>query len=179
MPDPLIDLSGIAKKYPRLAPLAKDAVAQWGEDTGDGRQLEFYPSWEDQSPHPGKPVLEFYNRAMPADQLPDIAAADLLHQLGGVDPRTNTAVDPDWLAEKQKFLNTRTVKQMQTDQQEYAADRKAYPSNRSMTDWMDQSRGDAYLRGAIFPAQNPEWGDYLTDEQKQHGARLLQMLQGK
>ncbi len=110
----------------------------------------------------------------------DIAAADLLHQLGAVDPRTNKPVDEQWLTEKQNFLNnTRTAKQMQTDQSEYLADKKAYPSNRSFKDWFDQSRGDAYLRGAIFPAQNPEWNDYLTDEQKQHGARLLQMLQGK
>lgn len=179
MADALIDLSSVGKKYPRLAPLASGAVAQWGDDPGDGRQLEFYPPWEEQSPVPGKTVLQFYNRKMPAEQLPDIAAADLLHQLGAVDPRTNKPVDQGWLDEKNKFLETLTIPQMNTDQREYMSDRKKFNSTQSFTDWMNNSRSDAYLRGAIFPDQNPEWHDYLSDEQRATGARLLKMLQSK
>lgn len=174
MSDPVIDLGKVAQSYPALAAHLKNAVGQWGKDTGDGRQLEFYPPWESDNPNKGKTTLEFFNRSIPTEQIPEFAAADMLHYLGATNPETGQPVDAQWQSMRKAMASSRTPKQIEADQKDYTDSKETLPFDQ----YLENNRLDAYMRGAAFPSINPEWGEYLTPEQKTLGNQLQGYLRG-
>ena len=168
----------VAKQYPRLGDILRNSTLQHGTpaEGREGSYLEFYPPWEERNPTPGKPTFEFYPRAL-ADKgnLPQYAAADALHHLGSVDPITGLPVDHDWYRMKQDFLQSFTPEQQAMNQRAYEMDKSINPDDRrTPEEHLQQSRGDAWLRGGIFPDINPEWQEegIFTPEQK---AKLEEM----
>lgn len=145
-------INRIGQTYPALRQHLGNVVVQRGT-ASDGRQLEFYPPWEDDNPNPGKITLELYNKGLKGNDLHEAIAGDLLHHLGSIDPRTNQPVDPAWMDMKQKLIQSRGLSHNIMDAAAYH--RESDPG--SYDDWMQRSRADAYIRGGLFPAQNPDW----------------------
>jgi hypothetical protein len=151
-------LAQAAAQYPRLGPMLNNFAIQWGNDPKDGRQLEFYPPWESDNPNPGKSTLELYNRDLQGPWASAAAAGDALHLMGTVDPRTNQQIDPNWMAMKQQLLAARTPRHEEMDRQAYQQEAPMYGGNLPSYDqWMQNNRGDAYIRGYLTPAQDDEW----------------------
>lgn len=148
-------LDAVAKNYPRLAPYLPNVVVQRGK-SDDDRQLEFYPPWERDNPNPGKITLELY-RDMKGDALHSAIAGDLLHHLGGTDPESGTPVDPQFYAMKRAVADSRDPRSVALDQRTHAAAVANEGETRSLKDWLDQSRIDAYIRGYITPDDADEW----------------------
>lgn len=152
--------SGIAQNYPALAPYLSKLAIQRGTPTGpeDDRQLEFYQPWDSDNPQPGKITTELYNKGLKGQDLQETIAGDMLHHLGSVDPTTGQPVDPKWMAMKQQMIAARGVPQTVMDAQAYQQERAnpAYETG-PQDQWMQNNRADAYIRGAVFPNQNPEW----------------------
>lgn len=152
--------SGIAQSYPALAPYLNKLAIQRGTPSGpdDDRQLEFYQPWETENPNPGKITTELYNKDLKGQDLQETIAGDMLHHLGSVDPTTGQPVDPKWMAMKQQLIAARGVPQTLMDAEAYQQE-KSNPSYETAPydQWMQNNRSDAYIRGAVFPKQNPEW----------------------
>lgn len=152
--------SGIAQNYPALAPYLSKLAIQRGTPSGpeDDRQLEFYQPWETENPNPGKITTELYNKNLKGQDLQETIAGDMLHHLGSVDPTTGRPVDPKWMAMKQQMIAARGVPQTLMDGGAYQQE-KANPAYETAPydQWMQNNRADAYVRGAVFPKQNPEW----------------------
>jgi hypothetical protein len=161
------DLDAIGQRYPALQGILKNTIVRQGTPSGpsDDRQLEFYQPWETDSPNPGKPTVELFKN-MEAGDRQDAIAADLLHHLGAVDPGTGKPVDPTFYGLKQQLGAARSPQHQQIDQQAYARDKSSYGEDLGgYGDWDAHSRLDAYVRGGLFPKQNPEWqGGMLTPE---------------
>lgn len=156
MPDLLAE---IARQYPAIG--RHRFTLRRGQGPG---QLEFFPAWEERNPTPGEHTIEIRNPALTGQALQDAIAGDALHLLGAVDPRTGKAVDPAFRALKEQFLGTLTPEQV-------AVDRRVYGESgdpRPFEQWMERSRGDAYLRGYLFPDAADEWrrqGVYTPEQQ--------------
>jgi hypothetical protein len=152
--------SGIAQNYPALAPYLNKLAIQRGTPTGpeDDRQLEFYQPWETENPNPGKLTTELYNPNLKGQDLQETIAGDMLHHLGSVDPASGQPVDPQWMAMKQQMITARGVPQTIMDSGAYQRE-KSNPAYETAPydQWMQNNRADAYIRGAVFPNQNPEW----------------------
>lgn len=173
---------GAAKEaYPMLRPHLDNATVKYGTPRGpeDDRQLEYYPPWETQNPNPGKHTIEIYNQSLKGDALRDSIAADMLHGVGAIDPRSGKPVDPQWYEMKQQLGASRNARHSAMDlgayQQEQASPYGAAP----YADWDKNSRLDAYVRGALFPAQNPEWQNgVFTPEMQPVISQMNKYLRG-
>jgi hypothetical protein len=150
----------VSQQYPALAPYVKNLAIQRGTPNGpnDDRQLEFYQPWEKENPNPGKITTELYNKNLKGQDLTETVAGDMLHHLGTTNPTTGQPVDPKWMDMKQRLIAAMGPDQTQMDKQAYEQE-KSNPSYETgpYDDWMKNNRADAYIRGAIFPKQNPEW----------------------
>ena len=168
--DLVTSLVNMQQQYPRLG--AYPVRGQWGPPNAE-RQLEFYPPWEGDNPHPGVSTLEVYNRSLRGPALTNALSADMLHLIGAVDPRTGQPVDPKWLAAKQQFLATLTPEQRAMNERAYAQ-ALAQGERRPFDEWMMQSRGDAFLRGGMFG----QWPmGVFTSKQLQVLDEMRRMLQ--
>lgn len=165
---PPIDLAEVAKRYPALAPHLNNTVAQWGEGPG---VMEFYNPDDQENPNKGKITLQFRDRSIQPDQIPDLAAADMLHYLG--------SSDPQYQALRSQMLGLRTPQQLYADKENYTRELKQFGNLGSYDDYMNDNRSDAYMRGAVFPNVNPEWSGYLTPEQKALGEKAMQYLKAQ
>lgn len=172
MADPAIDLSQVAQTYPALAPHLNNAVAQWGDGPG---VLEFYHPDDAENPNKGKITLQFRDRTVSPEQIPDFAAADMLHYLGSAD-QNGVRVDPQYYSLRQQMMMARTPEQIKADQQNYESEKKTFGESGSYEDYIENNRADGYMRGAAFPQINPEWGGFLTPAQTQIGQQLQQYL---
>lgn len=174
-PDSPVDIAALQKKYPGLSAHLKNAVAEWGKGPG---VMEFYNPWDSENPNRGKITLQFRDRSVPKEQLPDFAAADMLHFLGATTP-DGKQVDPAYLALRQEMLSARTPGQIKADQQNYQDEKKSFGDSGSFEDYMANNRADAYMRGAAFPEINPEWKGFLTPAQAAIGAKVKAYLTGQ
>lgn len=171
-------LPQITSQYPRLADVLKGASVQYGPPEARGGFLETYPPWEGHNPTPGRPNITVFDRSL--NPVSDYIAADALHFLGGVDPRTGQQIDPRWAALKQQFAGSMTPAQQEMNQRAFQMDKARDPTEaRSFDDWMQQSRIDAYLRGGLFPQINPEWQrpDIFSPNQQMLLQQMRQLLQ--
>jgi hypothetical protein len=159
-------LAAVQKQFPRLAPYLSKVMIQQGKKTNpnDDRGLEFYPPWESENPNPGKITLELFDR-LQGPTLTTALGGDLLHYLGGVDPKSGKPVDPEYYAMKQAVLKARTPQQQAMDQREYANAVKNEGEKRPFAQWLQQSRIDAYIRGYV----TPELGGKYPDEWRKQG----------
>lgn len=162
--DPRLD--AVSKQFPRLAPYLSNVNIQQGKKTGpkDDRGLEFYPPWESRNPNPGKITLELFDK-MQGPALTSALGGDLLHYLGGMDPKTKKPVDPQYYAMKQSVLKARTPQQDALDKREYANAVRTQGEKRPYDQWLQQSRIDAYIRGYV----TPELGGKYPDEWRKNG----------
>ena len=148
--------------------------------TNDGRQLEYYPPWERDNPQPGKATVELYNTKESPEVMQNLVAGDMMHYMGSVDPRNNQTVDPTFRALKTELLQNLTPQQLAVDREAYERDKRFYGENPpSFEDWMDFSRGDAYIRGYLTPDAHDEWrkrGGY-TPKQKDILEKLRTYMQ--
>lgn len=179
---PVVD--SVAQQYPGLAPYTKNLAVQRGTVSGpdDDRQLEFYQPWDSENPTPGKLTTELYNKNLKGQDLTETIAGDMLHHLGAVDPKTGQPVNPKWMALKQQMIAGMGPDQNSMDQGAYNEE-KSNPSYEtgSYDDWMKNNRADAYIRGALFPNQNPEWQEpgIYTPAMQQATAAMRNYLGGK
>lgn len=148
-------LNDVAKAYPGLAPYVANTAVRRGV-TKDDRQLEYYAPWEETNPNPGRSTVEIYNTDLKGSDLRDSIALDMLHHLGGTDPK-GQPVDPKYLALKQQMVAAIAKANHPFDQEAYQQDLKAYPDSGSYQDWMAHNRADAYIRAYVNPRLNPEW----------------------
>jgi hypothetical protein len=156
------DLSGlaaaVAQKWPRLDPHLKGAKIQWGPAQADDRQLEFYPPWEQDNPNPGQTTLELYNRKLTGPALESAVAGDMLHLLGTTDPATGKPVDQRFFDLKQQLNAQLTAQHRNMDFDAYKRELPLYGDNPpSFSQWMQQSRLDAYIRGYLTPDEADNW----------------------
>lgn len=165
-------VADVAKQYPALAKYTKNLVVQRGTSNGpdDDRQLEFYQPWDSDNPKKGKITSELYNKNLKGQDLTETIAGDMLHHLGTVDPTTGQPVDPKWMALKKQLIAGMGPDNADMDKEAYQQEKSnpAYETG-SYDDWMQNNRADAYIRGALFPKQNPEWQqpDIYTPAMKQ------------
>ncbi len=157
--DPFSSIPGaVSAAYPKLGAILNDSAISYG-DPPKGQEkdfLEFYPPWEADNPTPGKIHLQVYDKSLKGQQLQDMIAADTLHYLGSVDPRSGNPVDGNWYTMKRDFLRSMTPKQKKMNVDAYQQEARE-GETRQFDQWMQESRIDAYLRGGIFPSVNPEW----------------------
>lgn len=160
MADPFADAIAAAKEaYPTLAPHLDNSAVTYGQPSGptDDRQLEYYAPWESDNPNPGKHSIEVFNKNLTGDDLRDSIAADILHGVGGVDPSTGMPVDPKFYDLKQQLGASRNVRSHAMDMDAYERDKQSPYGAAPYDEWDKNSRLDAYIRGGLFPQQNPEW----------------------
>lgn len=169
-PDDLSHLKDeIAREYPRLAPVLKEAIVRRSDrhaNAGPGH-LEFFPAWEQHNPYPGKVAIEVYDKELQGEWLKSAVAGDMLHHFGGTDEKGQPN-DPHFFDLKQAFFKTITPDQLAIDERAYKR-AKAFGDHRSFEEWMDASRIDAYIRGYLFPDKNDEWrkSDTYSEKQKE------------
>lgn len=177
-PDLAPVLKSIGDEYKALLPHVPNMSAAWGKQAPDEtRKLEFYHPWQDDNPSPGKLTSEVFDRSLKGDILRDSIAGDSLHYLGTKNPDTGKPIDPTYRAMKDKLIGSLTADQKKTDREAYDMDIAEYGPRGLMDDprtgkpvtfetWFDENRADAYMRGGIFPKNNPGWDEYLTSQQK-------------
>lgn len=164
-------LGSIGDRWPAVKPHLPNFVVKHGDQSNNagGGYLEFYPPWEAHNPHPGRSTIEVFDKSLSGKALEDSIAGDALHLLGAKDPRTEQPVDPHFYELKQRLLSTLTPDQLKVDMRTFREEQARNPEEgRTFAEWMETSRGDAYIRGWITPDKNDEWrrqGVY-TDEQK-------------
>ena len=173
MADPT--LNAIAQKYKALAPyMAQSEIVQSPKVPGDQRGLEFYPPYESDNPRPGKITFELFDQMNP-QQREGAVAADALHHLGGYADEAHTQpVDPAWLKMKNELMGMRSPRQLKVD----ANEAKNLEPGDTPEAWLQRSRADAYVRGGVFPEQNPEWQEpgWFTPEQNAHFEKMKTYL---
>jgi hypothetical protein len=169
-------LAAIFAEYPALAKYRDQFALMLSPDPGDGRQLEYYPPWEDRSPVPGKATVELYNTNESPDVTQNLIAGDMLHYMGAIDPRTGKPVDPTYYNLKQQVLRSRTPEQRSIDWRAYQHDLPYYESPPDPAEWMQSNRGDAYMRGKLTPDAQDDWRDMYTPDQTRMLEKLRQYL---
>lgn len=174
----------VAQQYPGLAPYTKNLAIQRGTTTNpnDDRQLEFYQPWDSDNPNPGKITSELYNKKLKGQDLTETIAGDMLHHLGTVDPATGKPINPKWMAMKQQMIDGMGPDQDSMNKEAYQQEKSnpAYETG-PYDQWMKNNRSDAFIRGALFPNQNPEWqqsGMYTPAMQKAAAAMRLYLKNG-
>lgn len=162
-------LNKAGERWPALRPHLDNFVIKNGDPANNvgGGYLEFYPPWELHNPHPGKSTIAIFDKTLQGKHLEDAVAGDALHLLGAKDPRTDQPVDPHFYELKQRLMSTLTPEQLKVDMEAYKRDQARDPKDeRTFQEWMETSRGDAYIRGYITPDKDNNWRDVYTDEQK-------------
>lgn len=156
---PSPEIADIGKQYPTLSPYLRNLVVKNGQATGPGddRQLEFYQPWERDNPHPGKLTTEIFNQDIRGADKTQAIAGDLLHHLGAVNPTNGAPVDAQWLAMKQRLMDSREPDHLQMDAGAYQRQQQSPYGAGSQEDWLQNNRSDAYIRAGLFPKQNPDW----------------------
>jgi len=175
-------LDAIGKRFPALAPHLGNVVVQRGQapQGGADRVMEFYPPWERDNPNQGKTTLQLYEGAgNDPGKVQSLMAADMMHLLGSVDPRSGQPVDPAFRQLKQELAASLTKEQITLDQRLYQKQFGSGPRP-SFEDWMDHTGTDAYVRGGLFPEVNPEWQrpGTFTPQQQQILDRMRNHLAG-
>ncbi len=130
-----------------------------------GGQLESYPPEESFNPMPGKATTEVFNSEAPPEVLHNLIKGDFLHRLGAIDQQTGQPVDRDWRVMKTELLRSMTPEQDAQNRAVYdwyknayrSADRGGYSDPRSFKQFMDTSRGDEYIMGALTPDKGDYW----------------------
>jgi hypothetical protein len=167
-PQPSLDprLAAVAQQFPRLAPYLSQVQVQQGKKANpkDDRGLEFYPPWESQNPNPGKITLQLFDQ-MQGPTLTNALGGDMMHYLGAIDPKTQKPIDPQFYQLKQQVLAARTPRQQALDHTMWKQLVQTGQERRSYEDWLQQSRGDAYIRGYV----TPEMGGRYPDEWRKNG----------
>lgn len=143
----------------------KFAVRQM-PDAGDGRQLEYYPPQEEWNPFPGKATVELYNSKVPPDVLQNLIAGDMMHYMGGSDA-SGQPNDQTFSKLKQQLLTTMTPEQGRINKRAYESEKKFYDTPPPFEDWMQDNRGDAYIRGKLTPDADDNWRNIYTPQQDQ------------
>ena len=175
MSDP--NLKGILEKYRGLMKYGPMFNLINKGPMEDGRQLEYYPPWERDNPEPGKATVELYNQSGTPEQTENLITGDMMHYLGGVDPRTGEVIDPTWFKLKQQIIQSRTSEQQRIDDRAYQRDAPLYNNNPPPQDeWMQMNRGDAYIRGKLTPDAQDNWRNMYTPDQQQILEQLRQYL---
>ena len=142
----------IYEDYPELSTVGFEVVDQRGTPVGEealsnGRKAEFFPADEPgppnrPNPHFGTPTVEIYDPTITGESLYELILGDMLHNA----PRISEEFD----ALRERFKATITPEQE-------AMDRAAYEEmvrrgeDRPYEQWLEVSRIDAYIRGAIAP----------------------------
>lgn len=171
-------LDNLSTRYPQLAPHLKNTVISRGNPSeANGRLLEYYPPWEDDNPTPGKSHTQIFDPKLTGDSLHGAVAADMLHLLGAVDPRTGEPIDANFLALKNKMAEGMTPEHHRTNLEAYKMDKRDFGDVGSYDDWMKNSRIDAYSRAGVFPEQNPEWKGFLTPQQEETAGQMRSYLE--
>ncbi len=157
-------LQDVAATYPALALHVKKAMVYDATPSKDqtDNQLETYLPWEDWNPHPGKVTTELYRPYTSRSELRDALAGDLIHLAGAVDPKTGKPVDPTYYKLKQQVKKARSPQQIKADYRAY----KESGDERSFDQWFQDSRGEAYVRGRLFPDKNDEWRSWYEENPK-------------
>lgn len=158
-------LEEVAKEYPRLRAHLKDVKISRKKGDTSGRQIEYYPPEERDNPNPGFTTLEIYNQNLKGKYLNNAIAGDMLHRLGGLD-KDNNPYDRDFYDMKQKFLSSRTPEQLMMDRNSYDEAVKR-GDTRNYEDWDKFSRGDAYIRGYLFPDEQDNWKNVYSPSQRE------------
>lgn len=157
-------VAAVGAQYPALEPHLKDTVVTYGTSAGpnDDRQLEFYHPWDTANPNPGKNTIEIFDKSLSSRDLQAAIAGDMLHRLGSVDPTTGKPVDPTFHALKQQLGAARDPNHQRADREVYESQKSSpFPPGEYGT-WDQHSRLDAYVRGGLFPQQNPGWDEFIT-----------------
>lgn len=176
MPPPDPTLAAVGQKYKALSPyMAQGEIVDSSGKPGAGdRHLEFYPPYESDNPRPGKITFELFDKMNP-QQREGAVAADALHYLGGYsDAESTRPVDPAWLKMKNELMGMRSPRQLAIDTNEA----KNLEPGDTPDRWLQRSRADAYVRGGVFPEQNPEWQEpgFFTPEQLAHFEKMRAYL---
>lgn len=178
-------LKNIAARWPSVAShlnsfVVRDGDAAVGNNANRG-YMEFIPAWDNTTgPHPGRPIIEVYDKSLAGKRLENMIAGDTLHHLGAIDPRTGTAIDPGYQKMKQELIASRTPGQNASDQQVYQKDKANFPDETGpFDDWMNTSRADAYIRGRITPDSNDNWRDFYTPAQHEILDRMQAYLESR
>lgn len=175
-PGPLGMAAEILKKYRGIAKYGPMFSVIDGGPMSDGRQLEYYPPWEPYNPNPGRATIELFNSSESPEVTQNMVAGDMMHYLGGVDPRTGQVIDPTWFRLKQQLLQSRTPEQRAIDDAAYQRDLPLYKNPPPQDEWMQMNRGDAYIRGKLTPDARDEWRNMYTKEQDAILEKLRQYL---
>lgn len=150
-------LSSVLKKYPKLQGYDWAIVDSRGKDSKHGGSIEFYSPDESESPVPGKPTIEVFDKNLKGDKLERALFGDMLHHLPSVDPQFEEM--------RQKLQASLTDEQKAVDQKSYEKAKSDYGEDRPIDQWMNQSRLDAYVRGRLAPDDNNDWKDVYTEDQ--------------
>jgi hypothetical protein len=166
-------LADVLAQHPKLGKTKYNIIDSRGQAKPDngpsGGQIEFYPADEEYNPRPGNPTLEVFNPDLKGQALKSAIFGDLLHNAKNV--------IPGWEPLRQMFMRSITPEQMAIDKRAYQEAQKDYGEKRSFSDWFQQSRLDAYIRGALAPDQADQWRDAYTPQQRQILGHMLQTLQ--
>jgi hypothetical protein len=147
------DIEAAGQAWPAIAPYLQNLRMQWGKGEG---YSEFYPPWESENPNPDKITIELRDQSKSGNWAPQqMIQGEMLHYLGSTDPRTGQPVDPQWLALKNALLQARSPQDIALDKRTYQEEEP--DQGRSFEDWMQESRGDAYIRGYFSPDTADEW----------------------
>lgn len=150
-------LEAVLEKYPKLQGYNWAIVDSRGKESKYGGGIEFYSPDESESPVPGRPTVEVFDKKLKGEALEKAIFGDMLHHL--------PAVDPEFESMRQKLYGSLTDDQKAVDQKAYDKAKIAHGEERSFEDWMHQSRLDAYVRGRIAPDEANDWADVYTEDQ--------------
>lgn len=164
--DPI--LKSAVAQYPRLAKYAQNTVVvQKQNPAGDDRMLESYPPWESENPNPGKQTTELYTGGTDAEK-GTLVAGDMLHYIGGIDPRTGKPVDAQFHAFKDQLIKSLTPDQLKGERAYYNQTKDSYGgSTRTFDQWMEGSRADELMMGYLTPDKSDSFKHYYSPQQKQ------------
>jgi hypothetical protein len=157
----------VTKQYPVLAGHDWQVIEgdpRWNEGGG---YAEFYAPDEGYNPYQGKPTIAMFERGLmrsPEEQQ-QMVFGDMLHHLPQVDPKFN--------AMREQYQGSMTPEQREINRNAYRRGQNEYGEDRPYSDWMEQSRLDAHLRGYIAPDHNNNWAGSYTPEQ----VELLKSMQ--
>lgn len=157
----------IYEDYPELSTVGFEVVDQRGTPVGEealsnGRKAEFFPVDEPgppnrPNPHFGTPTVEIYDPTITGESLYELILGDMLHNA----PRISEEFD----ALRERFKATITPEQEAMDRAAYEEMVRRGEEDRPYEQWLEVSRIDAYIRGAIAPDADNEWEGVYTEEQ--------------
>ena len=134
--------------------------------TSDIGQSEYYHAGtEDLSPNPDRNYIELFAGATkdPA-QLKKMIWGEMLHALG--------EEDKEWKQMRKEYMQERTPADIALDVRTWGEK----DEERSYPDWMDQSRADAYIRGALW--EDKEWLEGINPKQHEIIGQMNKYLRG-